>query len=104
MEQIIMSAPDRPKVVVAGGGGSIGAAVSRNLAGEYDIVALVGSQERVPETETDSSLSWRYCELFSRQDVEKAIADCDYIIYLVHTRVPTARLDQAECENMDLLI
>jgi hypothetical protein len=36
--------------------------------------------------------------------VEKAIADCDYIIYLVHTRVPTARLDQAECENMDLLI
>lgn len=99
-----MSAQNRPKVVVAGAGGSIGAAVSRNLAGEYDIIALVGSQDRVPETETGPYLSWRSCEPFSRQDVEKAIAGCDYIIYLVHTRVPTARLDQAECENMDLLI
>lgn len=99
-----MSAKDRPKVVVAGAGGSIGAALCRDLAGECDIVALVGSKERVPETETNPFLSWRYCELFSRQDVEKAIADCDYIIYLVHTRIPTARLDQTECENMDLLI
>ena len=99
-----MSAQHRPKVVIAGASGAIGAAVSRNLAGEYDIIALVGSQDRVPETETGLSLSWRSCEPFSRQDVEKAIADCDYIIYLVHTRVPTARLDQAESENMDLLI
>jgi nucleoside-diphosphate-sugar epimerase len=99
-----MSAQNRPKVVVAGAGGSIGTAVSRNLAGEYDIIALVGSQDRVPEMETGPYLSWRSCEPFSRQDVEKAIAGCDYIIYLVHTRVPTARLDQAECENMDLLI
>lgn len=99
-----MSAQDRPKVAVAGAGGSIGAAVSRNLAGDYDIIALVGSQDRVPETETGPYLSWRSCEPFSRHDVEVAIAGCDYIIYLVHTRVPTARLDQAECENMDLLI
>jgi nucleoside-diphosphate-sugar epimerase len=99
-----MSARDRSKVVVAGAGGSIGAAVSRNLAGEYDVIALVGSQDRVPETETGPYLSWRSCEPFSRQDVEVALAGCDYIIYLVHTRVPTARLDQAECENMDLLI
>ena len=99
-----MSAQDRQKVVVVGAGGSIGAAVSRNLAGEYDTIALVGSQDRVPEPETGRFLSWRSCEPFSRQDVEKTIAGCDYIIYLVHTRLPTARLDQAECENMDLLI
>jgi nucleoside-diphosphate-sugar epimerase len=99
-----MSKQYRPKVVVAGAGGSIGTAVSRSLAGEYDIIALVGSQDRVPETEIGRSLTWRSCEPFSRQDVENAIADCDYLIYLVHTRVPTARLDQAESENMDLLI
>jgi uncharacterized protein YbjT (DUF2867 family) len=99
-----MSAKNRPKLVVVGAGGSIGSAVCRDLAGEYDVVALVGSQERVPQTESNPSLSWRFCELFSRQAVEKAISGCDVIIHLVHTRVPTARLNQAESENMDLLI
>lgn len=99
-----MSAQGRPKVVVAGAGGAIGTVVSRDLAREYDIIALVGSQDQMQETEPGLSLSWRSCEPFSRQDVEKAINGCDYIIYLVHTRVPTARLDQAECEDMDLLI
>jgi nucleoside-diphosphate-sugar epimerase len=99
-----MSAQHRPKVAVAGAGGSIGAVVCRHLAGEYDIVALVGARERAPETESSLFISWRYCELFSRKEVAQAIAGCDYIVYLVHTRLPAARLDQAESENMDLLI
>ncbi len=99
-----MSAQDRPKIGVVGAGGAIGEAVCRDLAGEYDVVALVGAKERLPQTETNPLLSWRYCELFSRQAVEKAISGCDVIIYLAHTRVPTARLDQTESENMDLLI
>ena len=99
-----MSAQDRHKIGVVGAGGAIGAAVCRDLAQEYDVVALVGAKERVPETETNPLLSWRFCELFSRQAVEKAISGCDVIIYLAHTRVPTARLDQTESENMDLLI
>ena len=40
----------------------------------------------------------------SRRDLGTAISGCDYIIYLVHTRIPATRLDQAESENMDLLI
>lgn len=99
-----MSSQNRPKVVVAGAGGSIGSAVSHDLAKDYDIIALVGSRHRLQQSEPGLSLSWRACEPFSRQDVQKAIAGCEYIIYLVHTRIPTARLDQAECESMDLLI
>ena len=91
-------------MVVAGAGGSIGSAVSRALAKEYEVVGLVGSRDRLPEAEPGLSLSWRSCEPFSRRDVEAAIGGCDYLIYLVNTRVPTARLDQAECEDMDLLI
>jgi hypothetical protein len=99
-----MPSQNRPKVAVAGAGGSIGSAVSHDLAKDHDVVALVGSRERLPSaSETGLSLSWRFCELFSRKEVQKAIAGCDYIIYLFHTRIPTARLDQAECENMDLL-
>ncbi|KPK26242.1 MAG: hypothetical protein AMJ61_09615, partial [Desulfobacterales bacterium SG8_35_2] len=99
-----MAEQHRPKVLVAGAGGSIGSAVSRELASEYEVIALVGSRERLPETEPGLSLSWRACEPFSRQDVETAVTGCDYLVYLVHTRVPTARMDQAECEDMDLLI
>ena len=99
-----MSSQNRMKVAVAGAGGSIGSEVCRSLAEEYDVVALVGARERLPESETRTSISWVACEPFSRQDVQRAIVGCDYIIYLVHTRLPTARLDQAESENMDLLI
>jgi nucleoside-diphosphate-sugar epimerase len=89
---------------VAGAGGSIGSVVSRVLARENEVVALVGSHEHLKEAEPGLSLSWRSCEPFSRRDVETAISDCDYIIYLFHTRSRTARLDQAECKDMDLLI
>ena len=99
-----MSERYQPKVVVAGAGGSIGSAVSRALAKEYEVVALVGSPEHLQETEPGLSLSWRSCEPFSRRDVETAISGCDYLIYLDHTRGRTARLDQAECRDMDLLI
>ena len=99
-----MSEQHRPKVLVAGAGGSIGSVVSRALARKYEVVALVGSREQLRETKPGLSLSWRFCEPFSRQDVETAITGCEYIIYLVNTRVRTARQDQAECEDMDLLI
>ena len=94
----------RPKVLVAGAGGSIGNVVSRTLAREYEVVGLVGSHEHLQETADGLTLSWRPCEPFSRRDIENAITGCDYIIYLVHTRGRTARLDQAECKDMDLLI
>jgi nucleoside-diphosphate-sugar epimerase len=70
----------------------------------YDVVALVGSSARVAYTGSQSSLNWHACELFSRSEVERAVAGCDFVVYLVHTRGPTARLDQAACEDMDLLI
>jgi nucleoside-diphosphate-sugar epimerase len=99
-----LSEQHRPKVLVAGAGGSIGSVVGRALARKYEVVSLVGSREQLQETKPGLSLSWRFCEPFSRRDVETAITGCDYIIYLVNTRVPTARMDQAECEDMDLLI
>jgi len=94
----------RTRVLVAGAGGSIGAEVVRQLAEQHEVVALVGSQERAASAKPHPAVRWQACELFSRAAVEDAIAGCDYVVYLVHTRVPTARLDQAACEDMDLLI
>jgi nucleoside-diphosphate-sugar epimerase len=94
----------RKRVLVAGAGGAIGGAVCRELAVDHDVVALVGSGLRAGAAGADPSIEWRACEAFSRRDVEAAIAGCDYIVYLVHTRMATARLDQVACEDMDLLI
>jgi len=99
-----LSEKRRPRVLVAGAGGAIGSAVSRALAHDFDVVALVGVRERMPDLEPGLSLTWRSCEPFSRNDVENAVRGCDYVVYLVHTRLRTARLDQAECKDMDLLI
>lgn len=89
---------------MAGAGGAIGAAVCRDLARDHDVIALVGSALRAGVAAPDPAVEWRACEAFSRRDVENAIRGCDHIVYLVHTRVATARLDQAACEDMDLLI
>jgi len=74
------------------------------LAKDYDVVALVGSGARLKVADSSLPFTLRYCEPFSRRDVEAAVEGCDYAVYLVHTRLPTARLVQAECEDMDLLI
>ena len=99
-----MEARDRTRVAVAGAAGSIGRAVCEALAQDFEVIALVGSRARVQEPDCDLPFTWRHCEPFSRREVEAAIAGCDCAVYLVHSRLPTARLVQAECEDMDLLI
>ena len=91
-------------MAVAGASGSIGRSVCEALAKDYDVIALVGSGASMKEADSGHPFTWRYCEPFSRRDVEAAVAGCNYAVYLVHTRLPTARLVQAECEDMDLLI
>lgn len=52
----------------------------------------------------DPSVTWRHVDLFSRVPVERALEGSDYAIYLVHSRAPSSRLDQAAAEDMDLLL
>jgi nucleoside-diphosphate-sugar epimerase len=100
----VESPQHRTRILVAGAGGAIGAAVCDDLARDHDVIALVGSEFRMGTAEPRPWIEWRSCEPFSRPDVEAAMAGCEYVVYLVHTRVSTARLDQAACEDMDLLI
>jgi uncharacterized protein YbjT (DUF2867 family) len=94
----------RPRLVIAGAGGSIGTAVCRKLASDYEIIALTRSEARSKLQDPDMPVTWKFCDFFSMGSVEKALAGADYAIYLIHTRLPTARLDQAESEDMDLLL
>jgi uncharacterized protein YbjT (DUF2867 family) len=46
----------------------------------------------------------RPCDHFSRKELEASLQDVDYAVYLVHNRDPSARLDQAQSRDMDLLV
>lgn len=94
----------RPRLVIAGAGGSIGTALCRELAADYEIVALTRSVARLKIQETKIPVTWQFCDFFSLHGVETALAGAEYAIYLIHTRLSTARLDQAASEDMDLLL
>jgi nucleoside-diphosphate-sugar epimerase len=95
---------ERKRLVIAGASGSIGTALCRHLAEEYDIVAVTHLEERAKIPLPDLPVTWRHCDLFSRSEMAAALADADYGIYLVHARLPSARLDQAQFEDMELII
>ena len=95
---------DRPRVVIAGAGGSIGTAVCRDLASEFDVVALTWSEPGSELQEMNIPVTWQFCDFFSMGRVQEALSGARYAIYLMHTRLPTARLDQAASEDMDLLL
>jgi len=94
----------RERLVVVGTIGSIGNAVCREFAADYDVVAVTHLHTRLAHSDPQLPVAWHYCDVFSRLEVQQALESADRAIYLVHTRVPSARLDQAQCEDMDLLI
>lgn len=93
-----MNNPSKPTVVIAGAAGFVGHALIRALAGPYHVIALSRSERTsLPDVE------WRACDLFSLLQIESAVKDADYAIYLVHSMLP-ARLTQANFEDMDLIL
>ncbi|WP_285571714.1 hypothetical protein [Geothrix limicola] len=90
----------RPRVALAGTSGFIGAALCEALGERFDLRILTRSMARRAGPEDDI----RPCDHFSRKELATALEGVDYAIYLVHNRDPSARLDQAQCQDMDLLV
>lgn len=99
-EQVIK----KPKLVVAGASGFIGTAVCQELVKNFDVVVLTRSRSRSQRVNPAIQISWLFCDLFSRRDVENALAGAEYVVYLVHVRMPTARLDQSHSDDINLLL
>jgi nucleoside-diphosphate-sugar epimerase len=98
------TASRRKRLVIAGASGSMGTAVCRALADDYDILAVTHLEARARNPIPDLPVTWRHCDMFSRSEMVEALAGADYAIYLIHTRLASARLDQAQCEDMELII
>ena len=92
------------RIAIVGASGSIGLAVCEALAGDYEVVALTRFEPPAATPGDAPPIDWRQCDLFARSRVEADLAGCDVAIHLVHTRLPSARLDQAVSADMDLII
>ncbi len=96
-------APTRLKVAVAGTSSFIGAAVREALSLHADVTVLTRSMARAVNA-GEGAFEVRPCDHFSRKELETALQGVDVVIYLVHNRDPSARLDQAQSRDMDLLV
>lgn len=99
-----MSVPTaRLRVAVAGTSSFIGAAVCQALSPGAEVTILTRSMARAMSG-GEGGFDVRPCDHFSRGELEKALQGVDVAVYLVHNRDPSARLDQAQSRDMDLLV
>ena len=75
----------------------------RALAPHFEVAALTRSVARAM-TGSEGGIEVRPCDHFSRRELAAALQGVDYAVYLVHNRDPSARLDQSESGDMDLLV
>lgn len=86
------------KIVIAGATGFVGEALVEILSRNHEVTGL----SRKPLK--SEVMKWQTCDLFSLLETEQALVDCDTAIYLVHSMLPSARLNQATFEDTDLLL
>lgn len=94
---------NKPVVAIAGATGFVGQALRLNLVADHTVIGLTRSPTRASLPDEDGVL-WRHCDLFSVRELTEALEGVDYAIYLVHSMLPSARLVQANFEDLDLLL
>lgn len=95
---------EKTTVAIAGATGFVGQALRHALVTEgFQVIGLTRSPTRAGLADEDG-VQWRHCDLFSIGDVAKALYGADVALYLVHSMLPSARLDQANFADLDLLL
>lgn len=91
----------QPLTVITGASGYIGGALVERLSPRMRVAGL--SRSHAPGMDAHG-VEWRKADLFSLAQTRAALAGARYIIYLVHSMQPSARLTQARFEDLDLLM
>jgi uncharacterized protein YbjT (DUF2867 family) len=89
------------KIAIAGASGFVGQALIKELLTDEDIhiIALTRGDKK-----SSDRVTWIKCDLFSRKEILHALQGVDQLIYLVHSMEPSARLDQANFADYDLIL
>ena len=92
----------RAPIAVAGASGFVGTHLCARLAEAGHKVVALSRSGRAPVDHP--SVQGRRCDLFSVLDIERALEGVDQAAYLVHSMLPSARLEQASFEDMDAVL
>ncbi len=91
------------KVVVVGASGFVGRALLDFLHKEPDL-HLTALSRYARDSAAVERLRWVACDLHNLKDLELALSGQDAAIYLVHSMLPTARLNQGTFADFDLIL
>ncbi len=90
------------RVAVTGATGFVGKAFIQRFHKRFFIRGL-GRSEVAPAW-LPRGCQWRSTDLYSLLDAEHSLKSCDVAIYLVHSMLPSARLNQGSFEDTDLIL
>ncbi len=94
------------KVAVIGASGFVGRALLGHLLDdpEFTVTALSRNSFTVKHAAAKDRFRWVGCDLNNLKELEQALTDQDVAIYLVHSMMPTARLNQGSFADFDLIL
>jgi len=91
-------------VAIAGATGFVGTAIRNSLLEQFTVRGLTRSAYKLSNTDLNDPVQWVHCNAYSASSVEQALQGADYLIYLIHSMVPSSRLNQASFQDLDLLL
>ena len=86
------------KVAIVGASGFVGISFLQAYLDKYELSALSRSKPRVES----SAYQWHRCDLHNLLDIEKGLEGCDVAIYLVHSMLASAGLNQGRFQDFDV--
>ena len=88
-------------IAIAGATGFIGQWFIEKYKHEYNIIALSRNKIKYPDS---TDVNWKQVDLYSISSTTKALEGADIAIYLVHSMMPSTRLNQGDFEDTDILL
>tara|TARA_B110000008_G_scaffold24416_1_gene22065 strand:+ start:124 stop:660 length:537 start_codon:yes stop_codon:yes gene_type:complete len=88
-------------IAIAGATGFIGQWFIEKYKHEYNIIALSRNKIKYPDS---TDINWKQVDLYSISSTTKALQGADIAIYLVHSMMPSTRLNQGNFEDTDILL
>jgi uncharacterized protein YbjT (DUF2867 family) len=92
----------KPKLLIVGASGFVGEKLSERLLlkNEFEIYGISRSKRQIEV----GKINWIKTDLYNSKEIENALIDIDYAIYLVHSMSPTARLDQGDFQDYEIIM
>ncbi|PNZ65650.1 NAD-dependent epimerase/dehydratase family protein [Staphylococcus croceilyticus] len=89
------------KVLLTGASGYIGGHLKEQLKENHEIIAI---SRHADSKEDEQNVTWKAADLFDLDEITEVMEGIDTAIYLVHSMMPSAKLTQANFEDMDALL